>query len=154
LVGRLAWANQGAYCASKFAMEAFSEALAQEVAPLGIRVAIIEPGVIASAIFENTPVHYDRASPYKSAMRRNGRFFNIGIANATPAETVAEVIAEALSAEQPQLRYPVGFGSEIMARRAAMKDEDFIALGALDDPDYYQALRDHLGIELEPPVKD
>ena len=80
LVGRLAWANQGAYCASKFAMEAFSEALAQEVAPLGIRVAIIEPGVIASAIFENTPVHYDRASPYKSAMRRNGRFFNIGIA--------------------------------------------------------------------------
>ncbi len=154
LVGRLAWANQGAYCASKFAMEAFSEALAQEVAPLGIRVAIIEPGVIASSIFENTPVHYDKASPYKSAMRRSGRFFNIGIANATPADAVAEVIAEALSTEQPKLRYPVGFGSEMMARRAAMNDEDFVALGTLDDPDYYQALRDHLGVELEPNKKD
>ncbi|MDP6689817.1 MAG: SDR family oxidoreductase [Alphaproteobacteria bacterium] len=152
IVGRLAWANQAAYCASKFAIEAFSEALAQEVAPLGIRVAIIEPGVIASAIFENTPVHYDRASPYKSAMRRNGRFFNVGIANATPAVAVAEVIAEALSAEQPKLRYPIGFGSEVMARRAAMKDEDFVALATLDDGDYYQALRDNLGVELEPQV--
>ena len=150
IVGRVAWANQGVYCASKFAMEAFSETLTQEVAPLGIRVAIIEPGVIASAIFENTPVHYYRASPYKSAMRRNGRFFNAGIANATPAEAVAKVIAEALLAEQPKLRYPVGFGSEIMDRRAAMSDEDFVALSTLDDGDYYQVLRDRLGIELEP----
>jgi hypothetical protein len=87
-------------------------------------------------------------------MRRSGRFFNIGIANATPAEAVAEVIAQALSAEQPKLRHPVGFGSEMMARRAAMNDEDFVALGALDDPDYYQALRDHLGVELEPNSAD
>ena len=150
LLGRIAWANQGAYCASKFAIEAFSESLAQEVAPFGIRVAIIEPGVTASAIFDNTPVHYDRASPYKPAMRRNGRFYMVGIAAATPAEDLAAVIEEALGAERPKLRYAVGFGAQAIARREAMNDEDFIALGALADPDYYQALRDHLDLDLEP----
>ncbi|MBT3534809.1 MAG: SDR family oxidoreductase [Rhodospirillaceae bacterium] len=151
LLGRIAWANQAAYCASKFAIEAFSESLAQEVAPFGIRVAIIEPGVTASAIFDNTPVHYDRASPYKPAMRRNGRFYNVGVAVATPAERLAETIAEALTSEQPKLRYAVGFGAQAIARRADMSDEDFVALGGLADPDYYQALREHLDLELEPP---
>ena len=150
LLGRIAWANQAAYCASKFAIEAFSEALAQEVLPFGIRVAIIEPGVVASAIFDNTPVHYDRASPYKPAMRRNGRFYSVGIATATPAERIAEVIAEALAAKQPKLRYAAGYGSQAIDRRAAMSDQDFIALGNMNDPDYYQALRENLDLDLEP----
>ena len=150
LLGRIAWANQAAYCASKFAIEAFSEALAQEVLPFGIRVAIIEPGVVASAIFDNTPVHYDRASPYKPAMRRNGRFYSVGIATATPAERIAEVIAEALAAKQPKLRYAAGFGSQAIDRRAAMSDQDFVALGNMNDPDYYQALRENLDLDLEP----
>ena len=150
LLGRIAWANQAAYCASKFAIEAFSEALAQEVLSFGIRVAIIEPGVVASAIFDNTPVHYDRASPYKPAMRRNGRFYSVGIATATPAERIAEVIAEALAAKQPKLRYAAGFGSQAIDRRAAMSDQDFVALGNMNDPDYYQALRENLDLDLEP----
>ena len=150
LLGRIAWANQAAYCASKFAIEAFSEALAQEVLPFGIRVAIIEPGVVASAIFDNTPVHYDRASPYKPAMRRNGRFYSVGIATATPAERIAEVIAVALAAKQPKLRYAAGFGSQAIDRRAAMSDQDFVALGNMNDPDYYQALRENLDLDLEP----
>ncbi len=150
LLGRIAWANQAAYCASKFAIEAFSESLAQEVAPFGIRVMIIEPGVTASAIFDNTPVHYDRASPYKPAMRRNGRFYNVGTAAATPAEELAQAIEQALAADKPKLRYAVGYGVQAIAGRAAMSDEDFVALGALEDGDYYQALRQHLGLELEP----
>ena len=150
VLGRIAWANQGAYCASKFAIEAFSEALAQEVAPFGIRVAIIEPGVTASAIFDNTPVHYDRASPYKTAMRRNGRFYSVGIADATPAEQLAETIEEALTAEQPKLRHAVGFGTQAIPRRAAMNDEEYVALATLADPDYYQALREQLDLDLEP----
>ena len=150
VLGRIAWANQGAYCASKFAIEAFSEALAQEVAPFGIRVAIIEPGVTASAIFDNTPVHYDRASPYKTAMSRNGRFYSVGIADATPAEQLAETIEEALTAEQPKLRHAVGFGTQAIPRRAAMNDEEYVALATLADPDYYQALRERLDLDLEP----
>ena len=148
LLGRIAWANQGAYCASKFAIEAFSESLAQEVIPFGIRVCLIEPGVTASAIFENTPVHYDRFSPYKPAMRRNGRFYNVGIAAATPAETVAKTIEEALTAKAAKFRYAVGFGIHAIARQT-MRDEDFVALGSKTDTDYYQTLRDCLGLDLD-----
>ena len=148
ILGRIAWANQAAYCASKFAIEAFSEALAQEVAPFGIRVAVVEPGVVASAIFENTPVHYDKASPYKAAMRRNGRFYRTGVPQATPPEEIAAVIREAITTERPRLRWPHGWGAGAIARRAAMRDEDFVALGALEDEAYYATLRDELGIDL------
>ena len=153
LLGRIAWANQGAYCASKFAIEAFSESLAQEVVSFGIRVCLIEPGVTASAIFDNTPVHYDSSSPYKSAMRRNGRFYNVGIAAATPAETVAKTIEEALRAKAPKLRYAVGFGIQAIARRQAMRDEDFVSLGGVTDTDYYQTMHDCLDLDLDPSVK-
>ena len=148
LLGRIAWANQAAYCASKFAIEAFSESLAQEVAPFGIRVAIVEPGVVASAIFENTPLHYDRASPYRPAVRRNGRFYKMGTAVATPAEEIAEVVRQALVTDRPKLRYAHGWGAQAIARRAAMSDEAFVALGAAEDAEYYATLRDDLGIDL------
>jgi NAD(P)-dependent dehydrogenase (short-subunit alcohol dehydrogenase family) len=148
ILGRIAWANQAAYCASKFAIEAFREALAQEVAPFAIRVAIVEPGVVASAIFENTPVHYDRESPYKAAMRRNGRFYRTGIPQATAPEEIAATIHAALTADRPRLRWPQGWGAGAVARRAAKADDDFVALGALEDDAYYAALRDALGIDL------
>ena len=153
LLGRIAWANQAAYCASKFAIEAFSESLAQDVVPFGIRVCIIEPGVTASAIFDNTPVHFDRFSPYKPAMRRNGRFYNVGVPVATPAEKLAETIEKAFTAEPPKLRHAVGFGVQAIAGRRAMFDEEFIALGAMVDSEYYQTLRDRLGLDLEPPER-
>jgi hypothetical protein len=95
-------------------------------------------------------VHYDRASPYKTAMRRNGRFYSVGIADATPAEQLAETIEEALTAEQPKLRHAVGFGTQAIPRRAAMNDEEYVALATLADPDYYQALRERLDLDLEP----
>lgn len=148
ILGRIAWANQAAYCASKFAIEAFSEALAQEVAPFAIRVAIVEPGVVASAIFENTPVHYDKASPYKSAMRRNGRFYGAGIPQATAPEEIAATIREAIATDRARLRWPHGWGAQAVARRAAMADEDFVALGALEDEAYYAKLNEALGIDL------
>src|SRR5262249_12443018 len=52
IAGRIAPPNQIAYSASKHALAAASEALAQEVAAFGVRVAIIEPGVIQTALFE------------------------------------------------------------------------------------------------------
>jgi len=150
ILGRVAWANQGAYCASKAALEAFSEALAQEVTGLGIRVALIEPGVVASHIFETTPVHYDRQSPapYKAAARRNGRFFRTGLGQATPPEEIAEVVRQAIVAEPPRLRWSHGWSAQVIERRARMDDDEFVAMGALDDDAYYAKLRDKLGIDL------
>jgi len=149
LLGRLAFANQAAYCASKFALEAMSECLALEVAPFGVRVAIIEPGVVASAIFENTKVHYDRESPYRPAIRRNGRFYQTGVPVATPPEAIAAVILEALATDKPRLRYCHGWGVQALERRLAMPDADYVALNALADDDaYYAGLRERLDIDL------
>lgn len=148
ILGRVAAINQAAYCASKFAIEAFSESLALEVAPLGIRVVIVEPGVTGTAIFENTPVHYDRASPYRQAMRKGGRFYVATVGRATPPEEIAAAIFEAVTTRDAKLRWMRGLGSEFAARRPGVSDEDYIAMSALDDDAYNRRFAEFFGVDL------
>jgi NAD(P)-dependent dehydrogenase (short-subunit alcohol dehydrogenase family) len=71
--GRLATPNNAFYAASKFAVEAFSESLAAQLLPFNIRVAVIEPGFIATTIFENTAKAeeaHNPKSPYFVYTRR------------------------------------------------------------------------------------
>src|SRR5262245_7363566 len=98
IAGRIATPNQIPYSASKHALAAASEALAHEVAAFGVRVAIIEPGVIQTAIFENSAgaTRYDKNSPYRQIMRRNGKLFAAGFRNPGQPETVAAAILEAI----------------------------------------------------------
>ena len=152
IAGRIATPNQIAYSASKFALGAASEALAHEMAAFGVRVAIIEPGVIQTAIFENSAgaTRYDKSSPYRQIMRRNGKLFAAGFRNPGRAETVAEVIFEAVTTERPRLRYLVGTDAEGMAAgRARISDEEWVAMGgALDDAEYNARFKRYFGIEL------
>ncbi len=152
IAGRIATPNQIAYSASKFALGAASEALAHEVAAFGVRVAIIEPGVIQTAIFENSAgaTRYDKSSPYRQIMRRNGKLFAAGFRNPGRAETVAEVIFEAVTTERPRLRYLVGTDAEGMAAgRARISDEEWVAMGGgLDDAEYNARFKRYFGIEL------
>lgn len=148
ILGRVAVVNQAAYCASKFAIEAFSESLALEVAPMGIRVIIIEPGVIATPIFEKTPVHYDKISPYRQAMRQGGRFYRASIPRATPPEEVAEIMRQALTSERPQLRWLHGYGASLVEKRPNIPDEEYIAMTALDDEAYNIRFQDFFDIDL------
>jgi NAD(P)-dependent dehydrogenase (short-subunit alcohol dehydrogenase family) len=67
IAGRMALAPAAAYAASKWALEALSECLAQEMKTFNVRVAIVEPGVIATPIFSKAkPVPQD--SPYPHAL--------------------------------------------------------------------------------------
>jgi NAD(P)-dependent dehydrogenase (short-subunit alcohol dehydrogenase family) len=152
IAGRVATPNQIAYSASKHALAAASEALAHEVASFGVRVAIVEPGVIQTAIFENSAgaTRYDKTSPYRQIMRRNGKLFAAGFRNPGRPETVAEVIAEAVTTNRPRLRYLVGADAEgLAAGRARISDEEWVAMGGpLDDAEYNARFKKYFGIEL------
>ena len=135
--GRLAIAPQAVYTASKFALEAASEVLAQEVHRFGIRVVIIEPGVILTPIFAKASQEVHETSPYLDFDLRMGRIFGSRLQDPSPPELVADTIAEALTTDEPKLRYPVGEDAhQWIAGRANLSDEDWVALGremTLDD---------------------
>jgi NAD(P)-dependent dehydrogenase (short-subunit alcohol dehydrogenase family) len=152
IAGRVATPNQIAYSASKHALAAASEALAHEVHAFGIRVAIIEPGVVQTAIFENSAgaTRYDKTSPYRQIMRRNGKLFAAGFRNPGQPEAVAEAIYEAVTTKAPRLRYPVGVDAlGLAAGRARVSDEEWVAMGGeLSDEEYNARFKRYFGIDL------
>ncbi len=150
ILGKVAVVNQAAYCASKFAVEAFSESLALEVSPMGISVVIIEPGVIATPIFEKTPIHYDKQSPYRQAMRQGGRFYKSSIPQATPADELAETIWTSLTTKKPRLRWLHGHGENLVKRRPDVSDEEYVAISSLEDDDYNARFKELFSIDLAP----
>jgi len=108
--------------------------------------------VIQTAIFENSAgaTRYDKNSPYRQIMRRNGKLFAAGFRNPGRAETVAEVIWEAVTTDRPRLRWLVGADAEgLAAGRARISDEDWVAMGAgLEDAEYNARFKRYFGIEL------
>lgn len=152
VTGRIAALAQSPYSVSKWAVEAMSEGLAQELAPFGIRVAIIEPGITKSAIFAKNVDAPNQSGAYDTHYRRLFQFYAAGIPDATPPEEVAAAIHEAVTTTSPVLRWPVSWGGkEIVAGRAAMSDEEWVALGAIvDDAEYYHRFSEAFGIDIRP----
>jgi NAD(P)-dependent dehydrogenase (short-subunit alcohol dehydrogenase family) len=150
ITGRFAALAQSTYVASKWAFEGISEGLAQELAPFGIRVVIIEPGVTKSAMFAKNPETPNRTGAYDAHNRRMLQFYAAGIAQATDPNEVAQVVYEAITTDRPKLRYMMSWGAqEAIEGRARMSDEEWIALGAHeDDDDYYEGFKNAFGLEL------
>ncbi|MPZ19320.1 MAG: SDR family NAD(P)-dependent oxidoreductase [Luteitalea sp.] len=111
--GRLGSLAVTPYVASKFALEGWSESLAMEVAPFGIRVVLIEPGLIATDLFGRNrgvvPRARDERSPYHQLFRRAEREVDalVDRSRITPAD-VARTVCQVLTAKRPRLRYIVG----------------------------------------------
>lgn len=99
----------GAYCAAKHALEAFSEALAAEVAPLGLRVLIVEPGAFRTSLFGAAfrtmpplPAYAESVGPTRQYVEQS--------AGKQPGDPVkaARAIVAAVAAGAPNLRLPLG----------------------------------------------
>ena len=152
VAGRVAAIAQSPYVTSKWALEALSEGLAQELAPFGIRVAIVEPGVTKSAIFAKSVDAPNVTGAYDAAYRRMFQFYAAGLAQATDPLEVGEVVRMAIEGDDPQLRYQVSWGgAELVGRRPEMSDSDWVALGAIaDDDEYYRRFHDLFDLDIAP----
>lgn len=111
--GRMALPVVGAYCASKFALEGFSESLRQELLPFGVFVTLVEPGTFRTDIFEQNRRDArngrDPASPYFRMTERMEKLVMDRLAKATQdPQLVADAIAKAALVARPKLRYVVG----------------------------------------------
>lgn len=152
VAGAIAVPNQVAYSASKHALEAASEALAAEVVSFGVRVALVQPGVFATNIWENSAeaTRYDRNSPYKQIMRRNGKMYTSLLREAGDPTDVARTIHEAAITDEPRLRWLVGWDAECMiSGRRAVSDEEYLELGAeLSDEECDAAYQRVLGLKI------
>ena len=123
--GALAPPYLGPYSASKFAMEAITDALRIELRTWGIRVSIVEPGAIATPIWEKSFADADRLAntipsqtmalyePDLTAVRKN----LAKIANqAEPVDIVVRAVVHALTAPNPKTRYFLHYGNRFLFR--------------------------------------
>ncbi len=149
VAGRIAALAQPIYSASKWALEGLSENLAQEVAPFGIRVSVIEPGVTVTAILPKN-VGHPEPTAYAAAYRRMLQFYMKGIEAGVPAEDVAQKIVATIADPKAPFRTTCAWGGEVLGtRRPQISDEDWIALGAIDDDEaYYERFKELFGLEL------
>ncbi len=149
VAGHVASAPMAAYAASKFALEALSECLAQEVASFKIRVAIVEPGIIDTKMSRNIGVVL-APSPY-AQQRRMAALFATALQAPVPPSVVAEKILEIAVGDTTQLRHPVGPDAEpFLGWRRSMSDEAWVALGALDDAAWYDRIEADFGMNARP----
>ena len=115
IAGRFVSPGIGWYGASKFAVEALSDALRLELHQFGIKVIIIEPGLISTG-FENIAKVSMRAAQIDSTwapmMRKVEENCSKGFKNASTAKVVAATIKKALDSPSPRARYRCGHRAE------------------------------------------
>jgi NAD(P)-dependent dehydrogenase (short-subunit alcohol dehydrogenase family) len=122
LNGKIVLPLVGAYCASKFALEAAADALRIELKPWDIAVVVVEPAQTDTDIWRTANVMLDDAVAAMTAESRRlydrhieGLRKSIPLSQkiAVPPEKVATVVEEALTARRPRARYVVGVGPKV-----------------------------------------
>jgi NAD(P)-dependent dehydrogenase (short-subunit alcohol dehydrogenase family) len=127
--GRLGYPGGSAYISTKFAVEGLSESMAYELEPFGIKVVLVEPGVIRTN-FANAMVvakkSQDPNSPYSQLMQKIASSFEHMMENGSSPDLVAKVVLKAVTSENPSLRYLAGKDIETwMEGKRNMSDEEF-----------------------------
>ena len=149
VAGRIAGTPQAPYTASKFALEALSEALAGEAKMFNIHVAIVEPGIIATDMARGI-MHLSANSPYPQ-IPRFARLFTVSLQNPASANLVGDKILEIIESGTWQLRHPVGPDAlPFLQWRSSMTDEQWVNLGSLNDEDWYNTMHQTFGVNFRP----
>ena len=138
VAGKNALGMLGPYGASKHAIEAVGDALRQEMQPFGVNVAIVEPGSVATPIWEKgledadamratlgdevNRLYGERLEAFQRLAEKTG-------AAGVPPEDVAKAVTHALTADRPKTRYVVGRDARAqLAARAVLPDRALDAL--------------------------
>ena len=124
IAGRGTIPMMGPYSASKHALEALTDALRLELYPWGIEVSIIEPGAIATPIWDKSlrisldveaEMSAEGKKLYGAAAQRIREAVGHAAARAIPADAVGKAVLHALTAKQPKTRYLVGRDAKLRA---------------------------------------
>jgi NAD(P)-dependent dehydrogenase (short-subunit alcohol dehydrogenase family) len=137
IFGLFATPGRGYYQATKFALEAISDSLRNEVAKFGIKVVVVQPSPIRGGFVPTTVDDLDMAGDqvdglyadfWKHFVEWHGAYREIEHPTgrgrtAVRAETVAEVIEKAVTARRPKIRYRVGVPVRLLPRQRALFGE-------------------------------
>ncbi|UCF55877.1 MAG: SDR family NAD(P)-dependent oxidoreductase [Deltaproteobacteria bacterium] len=133
MVGKFAFPMRGIYAATKYALEAVSDALRMEVRPFGIRVVTVRPGAIATELSDVanrlTGDLLARTAPdykpvYEATLAAVRKMYE-PISRPAP-DFIADIILEAVLADVPKTVYSVGpLSEELLGQRARLDDDEF-----------------------------
>lgn len=147
VAGRIGTAPQAPYCASKFALEAASDCLSQEVKAFGIRVALVEPGIIATPIFGKLGAALDE-SPYPHK-RRILEMFRASLERPVSPFLVGDKIRDIVESGTWTVRHPVGpDAAGFLQWRASLSDEQWADWGAMTDSEWVAYVRANFGLNV------
>jgi NADP-dependent 3-hydroxy acid dehydrogenase YdfG len=110
IAGKLSTPANGTYSATKFALEALSDALRLELEPFGIQVVVVEPGAIQTRFDDTAQFHAkdilsNRASPYWPLYQQNEKFSADMRLHEPGPEAVCHAIERVLKTSHPRPRY-------------------------------------------------
>jgi NADP-dependent 3-hydroxy acid dehydrogenase YdfG len=144
LAGKLVLPVNGTYSATKFALEALSDALRLELAPFGIQVVLIEPGNIRSSFMATAQANSQETlanpdSPYHALYQHYLRVMTTMRKSEPGPEVVTQVVQHAIEASKPKARYQVAvpFSNRVVLRLAdAARDALFKRMFKIGQPSH------------------
>ena len=120
VLGRFALPGTGVYAAGKYALEALSDALRVELAPFGISVTLVEPGIVNTPLYQKaatTAAEYlDELIPYDALFPQGVAFPDELARTAMTPQQVGKTVANVATARRPKARYVIGARNRLNVR--------------------------------------